>query len=77
MELPINHFKRAIGASRPQIGLWCNLATHHTVEVLSRCGFGWLLLDMEHSPNDMSSLHLQLMAIAGGTSSASSTKVQP
>ena len=67
MELPVNHFKRAIAAGRPQIGLWCSFPTHHTVEVLSRTGFGWLLLDMEHSPNDMGSLHLQLMATAGGT----------
>lgn len=69
MELPVNHFKRAIGAGRPQIGLWCNLASHHTVELLSRCGFGWLLLDMEHAPSDLSTLHLQLMACVGGGSS--------
>ncbi len=68
MDLPVNHFKRAIAAGRPQIGLWCSFPTHHTVELVSRCGFGWLLLDMEHSPNDMGSLHLQLMATAGGTS---------
>ena len=67
MDLPVNHFKRAISAGRPQIGLWCSFPTHHTVELLSRTGFGWLLLDMEHSPNDMGSLHLQLMATAGGT----------
>ena len=70
MELPVNHFKRAIQANRPQIGLWCNLATHHTVELLSRCGFGWLLLDMEHAPSDMQTLHQQLMAMVGGNSSA-------
>ena len=68
MDLPVNHFKRASAAGRPQIGLWCSFPTHHTVELVSRCGFGWLLLDMEHSPNDMGSLHLQLMATAGGTS---------
>lgn len=67
MDLPVNHFKRAISAGRPQIGLWCSFPTPHTVELLSRTGFGWLLLDMEHSPNDMGSLHLQLMATAGGT----------
>lgn len=67
MDLPVNHFKRAISAGRPQIGLWCSFPTHHTVELLSRTGFGWLLLDMEHSPNDMGSLHMQLMATAGGT----------
>lgn len=67
MELPVNHFKRAILAGRPQIGLWCSFPTHYTVELLSRAGFAWLLLDMEHSPNDMGSLHTQLMATAGGT----------
>jgi 4-hydroxy-2-oxoheptanedioate aldolase len=70
MELPVNHFKRAIQAHRPQIGLWCNFATHVTVELLSRSGFGWLLLDMEHAPTDMQTLHQQLMAMVGGTSSA-------
>ena len=70
MELPVNHFKRAIQANRPQIGLWCNFATYHTVELLSRSGFGWLLLDMEHAPSDMHTLHQQLMAMVGGNSSA-------
>ena len=68
MNVPVNHFKHAIAAGRPQIGLWCNLASHHTVELLSRCGFNWLLLDMEHAPSDMSTLHLQLMASVGGSS---------
>lgn len=67
MELPVNHFKRAITVGRPQIGLWCNFPTHFTVELLARSGFGWLLLDMEHSPSDMQSLHAQLMAMVGGS----------
>ena len=67
MELPANWFKRALAAGRPQIGLWCSFPTHHTVEVLAHSGFAWLLLDMEHSPNDMGTLHTQLMATIGGT----------
>jgi 4-hydroxy-2-oxoheptanedioate aldolase len=67
MELPVNDFKRAIAAGRPQIGLWCNFPTHFTVELLARSGFGWLLLDMEHAPADMQSLHSQLMAMVGGS----------
>src|SRR5688572_1423897 len=66
MDLATNHFKQAIAAGRPQIGLWCSFPTPYTVEVLSRCGFAWLLLDMEHSPNDMGTLHGQLMATVGG-----------
>src|SRR5450759_2139054 len=67
MDLPVNHFKHAIAAGRTPIRHWCSFLTNHTVEVLSRAGLGWLLLDMEHSPNDMGSLHTQLMAMAGGT----------
>src|SRR5258706_1636780 len=70
MELPVNHFKRAITAGRPQIGLWCTMSSPFPVEVVAKCGFGWLLLDMEHSPTDMSTLHAQLMATAGGTATA-------
>jgi len=46
MDLPVNRFKRAIAAGEPQIGLWCSFATFQTVELLSRSGFDWLLLDM-------------------------------
>jgi 4-hydroxy-2-oxoheptanedioate aldolase len=70
MELPINPFKRAIKSGRTQLGLWCNFPTYQTIEVLAHSGFDWLLLDMEHSPNDVGSLHTQLMAAKGGTASS-------
>ena len=46
MDLPVNHFKRAIKAGRSQIGLWSSLASNITVEILAGSGFDWLLLDM-------------------------------
>jgi 4-hydroxy-2-oxoheptanedioate aldolase len=64
MELPVNTFKHALAAGKPQIGLWSSLASHLSVEVLAGAGFDWLLLDMEHSPNDLESLHTQLQAVA-------------
>jgi 4-hydroxy-2-oxoheptanedioate aldolase len=67
MELPPNNLKRALRAGRAQIGLWCNLSTHITVEVLSETGFDWLLIDTEHSPNDLPQVHQQLQAAMGGT----------
>ena len=76
MELPVNHYNRALQAGRQQIGLWCNFPTHHTVELLARSGFGWLLLDMEHCPNDMQSLHAQLMAMTGGSLLNAGTNAQ-
>ena len=62
MELPVNHFKRGIHAGQQQIGLWCSLASHLTVEILAGSGYDWLLIDTEHSPNDLSMVFTQLQA---------------
>ena len=62
MDLPVNSFKRALVAGRQQIGLWCSLAHHYSVEVVAGAGFDWLLLDTEHSPNDLESILQQLQA---------------
>lgn len=62
MELPVNTFKHALAAGRPQIGLWSSLSSNLTVELIAGAGFDWLLLDMEHSPNDLESLMTQLQA---------------
>src|SRR5918993_5089544 len=67
MELPQNPFKRAIKAGRLQVGLWSSLSSHVTVEVLAGAGFDWLLLDTEHSPNELPMVHGQLQAMVGGT----------
>ncbi len=64
MELPPNHFKRALAAGKLQIGLWCSLSSYYCVEVVAGAGFDWILLDMEHSPNDLESLLPQLQAAA-------------
>jgi len=62
MDLPRNRFKEALQSGRAQIGLWSSLASNYTVEVIAGAGFDWLLLDMEHSPNDLESLLAQLQA---------------
>jgi 4-hydroxy-2-oxoheptanedioate aldolase len=64
MELPPNPFKRALRAGEPQIGLWSSLSSHYTVEVIAGAGFDWILLDSEHSPNDLENLLTQLQAAA-------------
>jgi 4-hydroxy-2-oxoheptanedioate aldolase len=64
VELPRNHFKHALKAGRPQIGLWSSLSSNYTVEVIAGAGFDWILLDSEHSPNDLESLLTQLQAAA-------------
>ena len=64
MELPVNTFKRALYAGQSQIGLWCSLSSHYSAEIVAGAGFDWLLLDCEHSPNDLESLLTQLQAVA-------------
>src|SRR5947199_258938 len=64
MDLPRNAFKHALKAGKPQIGLWSSLSSNYSVEVIAGAGFDWLLLDMEHSPNDLESLLAQLQAAA-------------
>ena len=64
MELPRNGFKRALAAGETQIGLWSSLSSNYSVEVIAGAGFDWLLIDLEHSPNDLESLLAQLQAAA-------------
>jgi 4-hydroxy-2-oxoheptanedioate aldolase len=64
MDLPQNAFKRALKASKPQIGLWSSLSSSYSVEVIAGAGFDWILLDCEHSPNDLENLLTQLQAAA-------------
>jgi len=64
MDIPRNEFKRALAAGRTQIGLWSSLSSSYTVEVIAGAGFDWILLDTEHSPNDIENLLTQLQAAA-------------
>ena len=58
-----NSFKRDLLAGKPLIGCWCSLASHITTEILGVAGFDWILLDGEHSPNDVITFVPQLMAL--------------
>jgi len=64
MDVPVNRFKRAIGAGTAQFGLWIALADAGCAEICAGAGFDWLLLDAEHGPNDLRSLLAQLQAVA-------------
>lgn len=63
MDVHVNHFKRALRAGNRQIGFWSSLASHVSVEILAGSGFDWLLLDTEHSPNDLPQVFSQLHAM--------------
>jgi 2-dehydro-3-deoxyglucarate aldolase len=63
-----NQFRRDLIAGKQLIGCWCSLASPITTEILGLAGFDWLLLDGEHSPNDVLSFIPQLMALKDSVS---------
>jgi 4-hydroxy-2-oxoheptanedioate aldolase len=62
MDLPVNGFKRALAEGRRQIGLWCSLSSNFAIEAVAGAGFDWLMLDTEHSPNELDMVLTQLQA---------------
>ena len=69
-----NTFRQRLVAGETLIGCWCSLANPITTEILGVAGFDWLLLDGEHSPNDVTTFVPQLMALKD---SASAPVVRP
>ena len=63
-----NSFRQRLLAGETLIGCWCSLANPITTEVLGVAGFDWLLLDGEHSPNDVTTFIPQLMALKDSAS---------
>ncbi len=64
MDLPPNPFKHAIAAGRPQLGLWVSMASTYSAEIAAGSGFDWLVIDTEHSPNEVDTTLAQLQVVA-------------
>lgn len=64
MELTPNTFKQALAKGQVQLGLWSSLSSNYSAEIVAGSGYDWILLDMEHSPNDLRGVLSQLQAIA-------------
>jgi 4-hydroxy-2-oxoheptanedioate aldolase len=62
MDLPVNAFKAALKAGRPQFGIWCSIPGSAHAEALASCGFDWMLIDTEHSVMD----HTTVLAMLQG-----------
>lgn len=69
MQLSPNKFKRGLAKGETQIGLWSSLCSPISAEVIGYSGFDWIVLDMEHAPNEIPMVVAQMQAMAaGGTS---------
>lgn len=64
MNLKPNAFLAALRAKKPQIGLWVSLSSPFAAEAVAGAGFDWVLLDMEHSPAELSQVLGQLQVFA-------------
>ena len=71
-----NQFRADLRAGKRLIGCWASLAAPIAAEILGLAGFDWILLDGEHSPNDVTTFVAQLMALKGAAQAPSpSSKV--
>jgi len=70
MDLPRNHFKRAIAEGRRQIGFWLSLGSPTVAEIVAGAGYDFALIDTEHAPNEVPDVIDQLRALEGGTAAS-------
>ncbi|QBQ96166.1 MULTISPECIES: HpcH/HpaI aldolase family protein [Paraburkholderia] len=59
-----NPLKERLKEAEPLYGLWLSMGSETAAEALAHAGFDWLLIDMEHTPNDSGDVIAQLRAIA-------------
>ena len=64
MDFPVNELKRNLRAGKVQTGCWISLASVTSAEICAGAGFDWVLIDMEHAPNELPLVHNQLHASA-------------
>lgn len=58
-------FREALAsADRPLAGMWVCSGSPLVAEICAGSGLDWLLIDMEHSPNGLESVLVQLQAVA-------------
>jgi 4-hydroxy-2-oxoheptanedioate aldolase len=74
MPVPENRLKTRLNRGEATTGLWLSMANSYTAEICGHVGFDWLLIDGEHSPNDIRSITQQLQVLR---SSPSPVAVRP
>lgn len=65
-----NRVKHVLEEGKKTSGAWLQIASPYTAEIMSRAGFDWLVIDMEHGPGDILTLVSQLQALSGADTCA-------
>lgn len=74
MELPSNKFKASLRARTPQLGMWCGLGSPLVAEIAGDAGFDFVIVDQEHTINDIALTLSQLQAL-GCTQAAAAVRL--
>lgn len=67
MKIAKNAFLESLNQHQPQFGIWASFPCSATVEALSYSTYDWMLIDAEHAPISLDTLHAQLQAASGGS----------
>ena len=58
-----NKIKSLLKQGKQTAGAWLQMTSPFSAEIMSRAGFDWLIVDMEHAPGDFLNLASQLQAM--------------
>ncbi|MGD8563026.1 MAG: HpcH/HpaI aldolase/citrate lyase family protein [Desulfarculaceae bacterium] len=61
----VNPLKRKLANGKKTAGAWAFGGNPISIEILCNAGFDWLIIDMEHGPNDIGSVAEQIRAMKG------------
>ena len=61
----LNRIKELLRIGAPSFGIFATIPGVQVVQILASAGFDWVLIDQEHAPNDMASVHAMIVATAG------------
>ncbi|MEM7652369.1 MAG: HpcH/HpaI aldolase/citrate lyase family protein [Pseudomonadota bacterium] len=67
--IPGNPFKETLQNGERLIGFWLSTGSPAVTEIAAHSGFDWVLIDMEHAPNDVAHVLEHLRAVVGGSAS--------
>jgi 4-hydroxy-2-oxoheptanedioate aldolase len=59
-----NRVKQLLKSGNPTVGSMLNSGSPLIAEILAHAGFDWLIVDLEHSENDLANLQAMLQAIS-------------
>lgn len=62
-----NRFKQGLLDRKRQIGAWLSIDSTAVAELFAGAGYDWVLVDMEHAPNDLRQVLDCLRAAKGGS----------